>query len=127
MAQVKFKFGTFDEYTSAEPKEQDALYFTTDTLQLFKGDKEYSKPAKLVDELPESGVVGEVYVVKATGATHVWDGSAFKQISYELTKTVGEVPSDTKVPTEKAVNDAIQSAVEKIEGSGGEITWEPIA
>lgn len=127
MAQsVKFKFGTFEEYTAADPKDENSLYFTTDSLQLFKGDKEYSKPAKVVDELPGTGVVGETYLLKSDNTVYIYDGTEFKQVTYPLATEMGEVPSDTKVLTEKAVQDAIQTAVEEIEVSGGEITWEPI-
>lgn len=128
MAQsVKFKFGTFEEYTAADPKDENSLYFTTDSLQLFKGDKEYTKPLKMVDELPETGVIGESYFVKGDNTVHVYDGTEFKAVTYPLSTTMGEEPSDTKVLTEKAVQDAITKAVESIEVTGGEISWEPIA
>ena len=127
MAKVRFKLGTFEEYKAIDPKDENVLYFITDTLQHFKGDKEYSKPVELVDELPETGVVGKTYLVKGDGTEHVFDGTTFKQVTYPLATEMGEVPSDTKVLTEKAVQDAIQAAVEEIEVSGGEITWEPIA
>lgn len=127
MANVKFKFGTFEEYTAADPKDENSLYFTTDTLQLFKGDKEYSKPVELVDELPGTGVIGKTYLLKTDGTEYVYDGTEFKQVTYPLATEMGEVPSDTKILTEKAVQDAIQAAVEEIEVSGGDISWEPIA
>ena len=67
------------------------------------------------------------YFVKGNNTVHVYDGTEFKAVTYPLSTTMGEEPSDTKVLTEKAVQDAIRKAVESIEVTGGEISWEPIA
>ena len=46
MAQVKFAYGTKARYDALAPKDMDTLYFTTDTLQLFKGTTEYTKSTR---------------------------------------------------------------------------------
>ena len=48
MAQVKFAYGTKARYDALAPKDMDTLYFTTDTLQMFKGTTEYTKSTKMV-------------------------------------------------------------------------------
>ena len=58
MAQVKFAYGTKARYDALAPKDMDTLYFTTDTLQLFKGTTEYTKSTKMVSSLPAAGQVG---------------------------------------------------------------------
>lgn len=121
---VGFKFGTYDEYAVSN-KEGTSLFFTTDTLQLFKGDKEYSKPADIVETLPETGIKGKTYLRSTDGTFHVWDGTAYKQISYELATSVSsDAPSDTKIVTEKAVQTAVKEALETVEA--GNVVWEPI-
>ena len=52
MAEVKFAYGTKARYDALSPKDLDTLYFTTDTLQLFKGTTEYTKSTKMVSALP---------------------------------------------------------------------------
>ena len=43
MAEVKFNYGTKANFEALEAKDNDTLYFLTDTLQIFKGAVEYTK------------------------------------------------------------------------------------
>lgn len=62
---VKFKFGTQQEFDAITSKDNDTLYFTTDTLILYQGSKRYSKRTKYGTSSPDGsveGVEGDLYI-----------------------------------------------------------------
>lgn len=62
---VKFKFGTQQEFNAITSKDNDTLYFTTDTLILYQGSKRYSKRTKYGTTSPDGsveGVEGDLYI-----------------------------------------------------------------
>lgn len=82
MANVSFKYGSYDSYKALAVKSADTLYFTTDTLQIFKGDKEYTKSCQLVTSLPESGQVQGVVYIRSTDMTlHIYNGTGYTQLN----------------------------------------------
>mgnify|MGYP003306694376 CR=1 FL=1 len=50
MAQVKFFTGTRSEYASLDSYENNALYFLTDTLEIYRGDKLYTSCYEVVED-----------------------------------------------------------------------------
>lgn len=82
---LRFKTGTYDEYESIALKDPFTLYFTYDTQQLFRGDKEYTKSAEIVDELPETGISGKMYIVSGEdkSSLYFWNrnNNNYKRIS----------------------------------------------
>lgn len=125
MAEVKFSYGTKARY-DALTKDSSTLYFTTDTLQLFKGDKEYTKSTKLVGALPTSGQIQGVIYFRMTDYTmHVWNGTEFVQLNKT---TVTQIPAsnatDNDVPTTKAVADYVNAKIEAVEGVKGKFVTD---
>lgn len=125
MAEVKFSYGTKARY-DALTKDSNTLYFTTDTLQLFKGDKEYTKSTKLVSALPTSGQIQGVIYFRMTDYTmHVWNGTEFVQLNKT---TVTQIPAsnatDNDVPTTKAVADYVNAKIEAVEGIKGKFVTD---
>ncbi len=117
---VLFKYGAFSAYQALEKKDANTLYFTTDTLQLFKGDKEYSKSAKLVASLPDtSQEQGVIYVRTSDYTAHIYDGSEFKQLTRGYAETIGDSVDNTTVPTTKAVKDYVESKIAEVNGETG--------
>lgn len=106
MAEVKFAYGTKARYDALAPKDLDTLYFTTDTLQMFKGTTEYTKSTKMVSSLPAAGQVQGVIYFRMTDYTmHIWNGVEFVQLNK---KTITQIPADATnddIPTTKAVAD----------------------
>ena len=43
MAQVKFLFGTLDQYKALASKDANSLYFITDTYEIYKGEQVYTR------------------------------------------------------------------------------------
>lgn len=121
MAEVKFNYGTKANFEALEAKDNDTLYFLTDTLQIFKGAVEYTKSCKLVSTLPGSGQVqGIVYVRTSDFTLHMFNGTSYIQLNKA---TVTEIPaadaSDDNVPTTKAVADYVDAKIEGVVGSKG--------
>lgn len=91
MAEVKFNYGTKAKFEALQVKDNDTLYFLTDTLQIFKGAVEYTKSCKLVSTLPASGQVqGVVYVRTSDFTLHVFNGTSYIQLNKA---TVTEIPA----------------------------------
>lgn len=125
MAQVKFAYGTKARYDALAPKDLDTLYFTTDTLQLFKGTTEYTKSTKMVSALPASGQVQGIIYFRMTDYTmHIWNGVEFVQLNKT---TVTQIPADATnddIPTTKAVADYVQAKIEAVEGIKGKFVTD---
>lgn len=125
MAQVKFAYGTKARYDALAPKDMDTLYFTTDTLQLFKGTTEYTKSTKMVSSLPAAGQVQGIIYFRMTDYTmHIWNGVEFVQLNKT---TVTQIPADATnddIPTTKAVADYVNAKVAAVEGIKGKFVTD---
>ena len=125
MAEVKFSYGTKARYDALAPKELDTLYFTTDTLQIFKGNTEYTKSTKMVSALPASGQIqGVIYFRMSDYTMHIWNGTEFVQLNK---KTVTQIPASATnddIPTSKAVADYVQAKIEAVEGVKGKFVTD---
>lgn len=125
MAEVKFSYGTKARYDALAPKDLDTLYFTTDTLQIFKGNTEYTKSTKMVSALPASGQIqGVIYFRMSDYTMHIWNGTEFVQLNK---KTVTQIPTSATnddIPTSKAVADYVQAKIEAVEGVKGKFVTD---
>lgn len=126
MAQVKFAYGTKARYDALAPKDMDTLYFTTDTLQMFKGTTEYTKSTKMVSSLPAAGQIQGVIYFRMTDYTmHIWNGTEFIQMNKQ---TVTQIPangaSDDNLPTTKAVADYVNAKIAAVEGIKGKFVTD---
>lgn len=117
MANVSFKYGSYDSYKALAMKSADTLYFTTDTLQIFKGDKEYTKSCQLVTSLPESGQVQGVVYIRSTDMTlHIYNGTGYTQLNKAAITAITDGATDDNVPTAKAVADYVTSKIDSVTG-----------
>lgn len=126
MANISFKYGAYADYKKLSVKSNDTLYFTTDTLQIFKGATEYTKSCKIVAALPASGQVqGVVYVRTSDFTLHVYNGTDYVQLNKA---TVTAIPasgaSDNNVPTTKAVADYVNAKIENVVGLEGKFVTD---
>lgn len=147
MAKVQFYSGLYSAYESAL-KSDDALYFITDTQQIYKGSTLLSDVTKLnvefVGAVPEADSAEEnklyvvtdgsgIYIKGADGqmdqvgggeATSVADGTiTFDSLNSELVATALTGDStDRQLPTAKAVYDAIQAVVADVDALGDPVT-----
>lgn len=100
MAEVKFLVGTQEQYNGVVSKDQNTLYFLTDTLKIMKGDKDYTSSVLLVTSFPDSGQIqGKLYINTTTGVGQIWTGATWQTV---LDK-VGLVNDLTTGGTDKAL------------------------
>ena len=117
MANVSFKYGSYESYKALAVKSADTLYFTTDTLQIFKGDKEYTKSCQLVTALPESDQIQGVVYIRSTDMTlHIYNGTGYTQLNKATITSITEGATDENVPTAKAVADYVTAKIEAVNG-----------
>lgn len=72
-----FRYGSKAEYDSLDSKDQNSIYFTTDTHQIFVGSSEYSATVSAISKNPtqaEKGVEGRFYINTSTGALFAYIG-----------------------------------------------------
>lgn len=125
MAQVKFAHGTKARYDALSPKDLDTLYFTTDTLQLFKGTTEYTKSTKMVSALPASGQVQGVIYFRMTDYTmHIWNGTEFVQLNKTTVTQIPANATNDDIPTTKAVADYVNAKIAAVEGIKGKFVTD---
>lgn len=76
---VLFVTGTQAAYNGLETKDANTLYFLSDTLQIMKGDKDYTSSVIVTSSLPESGQIqGKLYIVGTTGS--IWNGKSWTTV-----------------------------------------------
>lgn len=115
---VKFMYGPKASYTALATKDNNTLYFLTDTLQIFKGTEEYTKSCKLVTSLPSSGQVqGTVYVRTTDFTLHIYNGVEFVQITKQAVTAISGAGDDATLPTTKAVADYVTSKIAEVTGA----------
>ena len=121
MANISFAYGTKSNYDGLQVKNNDTLYFLTDTLQIFKGASEYTKSCKLVSTLPESGQVqGIIYVRTSDFTLHVYNGTSYVQLNKSVVTAIpASNASDDNIPTTKAVADYVNDKIAGVVGGKG--------
>lgn len=130
MNDIKFLYGTKANYETLTTKDSNALYFLTDTLQIFKGTEEYTKSVKLVSSLPTAGQVqGVIYVNTTDFSMHIYNGAEFIQLNKTYATTIPASPDDNTVPTTKAVATYVTNKIADVVGGVGtfvtDVTYVP--
>lgn len=112
MAQVKFLFGTLDQYKNLSTKDANSLYFITDTYEIYKGDQIYTRSYEVATNVSAVTSPKANYVYMFTDEKYL---AEYKDGNWvELTARVADnLSNDSALPTTKAVRLAIE-AVQKI-------------
>lgn len=76
MAKVLFYTATSSLFNSLTSKDENALYFITDTGEIYKGSTRFSFPVKQVTDFPATGESGVIYVSTA-GEAKIWAGTSY--------------------------------------------------
>ena len=119
MGLMTVKYGTKAAYTAITTKSADALYFCTDTGELYKGDAAYSKAVKFVSSLPDgstTAIAENVVYTLPSGELNVYNpaksgGAGWEVVGVAKTTTVRAAASatDSVIPTELATRTAIDA------------------
>ncbi len=103
----------YNAQLSGETLVAGALYFTSDTLRIYKATSTsaaipYSQPFVADSSFPESGQrQGTVYYNTSTKEARIWNGSGWTTVAYPVTTSISGSSTDSEIPTAKAVYDAI--------------------
>lgn len=77
MALTKFGQGLYANYDAIVSKDPYQVYFTTDTKQIFVGDKEFTKGTKILSAEPTSATAGNL------GALYAYNGNLYLCAAYD--------------------------------------------
>ena len=110
---VKFLSGSYAQYSSLAVKDPNTLYFV-DGGQLFKGDVSYSDQIVVVSALPDTLVVGKVYVNTTDKSVTYYDGTSSTVVVPATVGTIGDSTPDTDLANVKAIKDFVAAEIAKI-------------
>ena len=120
MVMGEFYYGIKSNFDALKTKNSNALYFLTDTRQIFKGDQEYTKSCRTVRVLPtENQLQGVIYVRLTDMTFHIWDGVDYIKLNKEHVTVIPDDPTNDTVPTSKAVADYVTAKIAASEGKEG--------
>ena len=106
-----------------ENRDENKLYFCSDTKELFKGQDLYTEAVRVVDTLPENMAQGVLYVLPS-GEVKVFNGTdvvtVAKPYVTSVAGTLSAENTDNQVPTAKVVYDSIVEAIGEVV-DGGEL------
>lgn len=117
---ISFIAITSTSYAAIAPKDNDALYFLSDTNQIYKGSTLYTGKISLVAAFPAKGEEGVLYILSTTLEGRIWQSGEWATVAKPYTTTVTATSED--LPTSKAVADYVLSQIQAAIGSGGVIS-----
>ena len=103
MAKVLFYTATANQFNTLTTKDENALYFITDTGELYKGSVRYSFPVKEVSAFPATGESGVIYV-STTGEAKIWAGTSYIALGSNLVDNFVSAATRHEVTAEEAGN-----------------------
>lgn len=105
--QYSFVFGTiaqFEALKTAGTVDANALYFITDTKQIYLGQDLYTGQVNFVEAFPDAPSQGIIYVHTTTHEAKVWNGSAWNVMVPPIKSDIATA-ADTDLVNAKAIKD----------------------
>lgn len=111
--QISFKQMTYAQYADyiafAEPV-KDAIYYLTDTKQIFVNGISYGADVMVfVESFPQIGASGKLYWNTVTGEIKCYENGEWLTSNPPVIKSIDSTTSDYYVPTAKAVHDFVEA------------------
>lgn len=103
MANVNFRFGTYEQYKAVASKDTNTLYFADGVI--YKGDAPYSQKVEMVSAFPETtnAAQGVLYVNSSTYEARFFNGTDFTTVFVGTVGNMDNAGNDAKVVTQAAV------------------------
>lgn len=103
MANVNFRFGTYEQYKAVASKDTNTLYFADGVI--YKGDAPYSQKVEMVSAFPETAnaAQGVLYVNSSTYEAKFFNGTDFTTVFVGTVGNMDDAGNDAKVVTQAAV------------------------
>ena len=113
MADVLFKSGTYAQYVGLAAKNDNTIYFI-DNGQIYKGATSYTDQIVVVSALPNTLIVGKVYVNTTDKSVTYYDGTTSTVVIPETVGSIGDSTPDTDLANVKAIKDFVAAEIGKI-------------
>lgn len=114
--------GTQAAYDALQAKDENKLYFCTDSGKIYKGTVDFSNSVVFAATKPEKPVVGKVYVLADTNTVEVYNGTAWTVVSYPTSTTISEASTNVQVASAKAVFDFVTEKIAEVTGGANVVT-----
>lgn len=103
MANVNFRFGTYEQYKAVASKDTNTLYFVDGVI--YKGDVPYSQKVEMVSAFPDTAnaAQGILYVNSSTYEAKFFNGTDFSIVFVGTVGNMDDAGNDAKVVTQAAV------------------------
>lgn len=103
MANVNFRFGTYEQYKALGSKDTNTLYFVDGVI--YKGDVPYSQKVEMVSAFPDTAnaAQGILYVNSSTYEAKFFNGTDFTTVFVGTVGNMDDAGNDNKVVTQAAV------------------------
>lgn len=99
-------------YNGLDTRDANTLYFCTDTNRIYLGTVLMSRPAQIVDTLPESGqLLNTVYIKTTDGTIWYYDGTKYNKVGGSDAAVTSVSVADKKLKTVTAGGTAVEKVI----------------
>lgn len=85
---IKWIITTSASYKTLDPKNPNALYFLSDTKEIYRGETPFTEGIIMVTTFPAAGAQGKIYMNESTLEGKIWTGTAWKTVIGEIASTL---------------------------------------
>lgn len=109
MAMIKWIITTAEKYAGLLVKDSNALYFLSDTQEIYKGETSFTQPTTMVVDFPAKGALGRVYIKQTTLEGKVWTGTEWKTVIQPVAQSMTGAGGETTPVSGDAVKAYVAS------------------
>lgn len=122
MSQVQFLYGTKDVYDALSVKNENTLYFLTDTFEIYKGNNLYTRSYEVAESSLDVQTAKEnyLYVFKKTGQLAIYNGAYYEYLTPPISTNIATDKEDS-IPTVGAVQAIMATLEEAITANSSKI------
>lgn len=123
MSMIKWVIGTSTQYKALSQKDPNTLYFLSDTQEIYKGSTSFTQSSELVENFPESGAQGRIYIHSTNLEGRVWTGTTWKTVIQPIAESLTDGEVERKAVSGEAVKTYVKQHVtaaiaDKVDGIG---------
>lgn len=111
MAMIKWIVTNSTAYAGLTQKDNNALYFLQDTQEIYKGATSFTQSVMMVENFPEKGAQGKVYMHTTTLEGKVWTGSAWRTIIEQVATSLADGTVENKAVSGEAIKTYVTQKV----------------
>lgn len=101
------KAGLQSAYNALQVKDENVLYFCTDTGKMYKGSVDFTESVKVAATRPTTPVDGKVYIIQDIGTVEAYAGGAWHVVTPKIESALSASSKATDLVSAKAVYDFV--------------------